>query len=296
VRSSIPAILRSMPARRLLLLHQRHHGAARVVSSRRPGYAIQFDSERVASLECSGPQDACEILVHALQALVEVDSLNNERLEAARVRLHTLVGRVQNAEATLQRIIGEGRGGEGDSDAFTAAVLRDSLTGLLNRRAFMELAKDAARGTGVRCEEMSLVFLTLDDFKHLSDTHGHTAEDAILVCVADALRSCARRSDLIARWGEKEFVVLLNACSLDQGLLFGERLLKAFGAQELRMLPSDWRVTAAIGIATGVAGVHATAKDLEELIQVADERAHSATLAGEDRVVPDPGLGIDQVA
>ena len=89
MRSSIPAILRSMPARRLLLLHQRHHGAARVVSSRRPGYAIQFDSERVASLECSGPQDACEILVHALQALVEVDSLNNERLEAARVRLHT---------------------------------------------------------------------------------------------------------------------------------------------------------------------------------------------------------------
>ena len=101
---TIPAILRSLPARRLLLLHQRHHGAARVVSSRRPGHAIQFDSERVASLECSGPQDACEILVQALEALVEVDSLCNERLETARIRLHTLVSRVQNAETTLQRM------------------------------------------------------------------------------------------------------------------------------------------------------------------------------------------------
>ena len=148
----------------------------------------------------------------------------------------------------------------------------------------------------MRSEEISVVFLNLDDFKHLSDTHGHAAEDAILVYVADTLRSCARRSDLIARWGEKEFVVLLNACSLDQGLLFGGRLLKAFGAKEYRMLPLDWRVTAAIGIATGVAGVDSATQDIEALIQVADERAYSAKLGGEDRVVPDPGLGIGQVA
>ncbi|MFT5586428.1 MAG: diguanylate cyclase (GGDEF)-like protein [Cognaticolwellia sp.] len=296
VRHPPPAILRSLPARRLLLLHQRHHGAARVVSGRRSGRAIQLGSQRVASLECSGPQDACELLVQALEALVEVDALSEQRLEAVRTKLLALVGRVQAADITLQRLIREDREGDRHTEALTAAALRDPLTGLLNRRAFMALAQNIVLGTGVGDEELSVVFLDLDHFKRINDTHGHAAGDAVLVDVADTLRSCARRSDLIARWGGEEFVVLLDSCSLDQGLVFGDRLLHAFRAKEHRLLPADWRVTASIGVATGgVCGDSAT-QVIEALIQAADERAYAAKRGGRDRVVPDPALGFGQVA
>jgi diguanylate cyclase (GGDEF)-like protein len=160
----------------------------------------------------------------------------------------------------------------------------------------MALAGDVARGASVRDEELSLIFLDLDHFKRVNDTHGHAAGDAVLVDVADTLRACARRSDLVARWGGEEFVLLLDSCSLEQGLALGERLLDALRAKEHRLLPSDWQVTASIGVATDGVGSESTKEAIEALIQVADERAYAAKRGGRDRVVPDPSLGFCQVA
>ncbi len=285
-----------MPAKRLLLLHQRHHGAARVVAASKPGRPICLGSERVASLECSGPQDACELLSQALEALVEVDQQSEQRLEAVRTKLMALVSRVRAADGMLQRLLREDQEGDRHTEALTAAALRDPLTGLLNRRAFMALAGDVARGASLRDEELSLIFLDLDHFKRVNDTHGHAAGDAVLVDVADTLRACARRSDLVARWGGEEFVLLLDSCSLAQGLALGERLLDALRAKEHRLLPSDWQVTASIGVATDGVGSESTKEAIEALIQVADERAYAAKRGGRDRVVPDPSLGFCQVA
>ena len=289
-------ILRSLPAKRLLLLHQRHHGAARVVSASRPGRPLSLGSQRVASLECSGPQDACELLAQALEALVEVDQQAERRLEAVRTKLLTLVARVRAADDMLHRLMREDQEGDRHTEALTAAAFRDPLTGLLNRRAFMALAADVAHGASVRDEELSLVFLDLDHFKRVNDTHGHAAGDAVLVDVADALRACARRSDLVARWGGEEFVLLLDSCSLEQGLAFGGRLLEALRVKEHRLLPADWKVTASIGVATDGVCAENAKEAIESLIQVADERAYAAKRGGRDRVVPDPSLGFCQVA
>jgi diguanylate cyclase (GGDEF)-like protein len=85
----------------------------------------------------------------------------------------------------------------------------DPLTGLFNVRAFRELAAaEIARADRYR-QALSLAFVDIDDFKEINDRHGHAAGDRLLACVAEAIRSKLRASDLVARYGGDEFVVLM---------------------------------------------------------------------------------------
>ncbi|MEX2548935.1 MAG: sensor domain-containing diguanylate cyclase [Nitriliruptoraceae bacterium] len=90
------------------------------------------------------------------------------------------------------------------------AAIRDPLTGLLNRRGFLERGRDilAAADRHQRC--VALLFLDVDGLKAVNDRRGHAAGDRLLADAADALRQRFRREDQIARWGGDEFCVLLD--------------------------------------------------------------------------------------
>ncbi len=296
MKQPIPFVLRSLPAKRLLQLHQRYHGAARVVSARRKGRPLRLGSTRVATLECAGPEDACALLGRALEGLMEVEAQGQDRLDAVRTRLMGLVSRVQAADDQLARLMAQDAAGDRHTQALASAAMRDPLTGLLNRRAFQTLAVDAARSAALRDEEFTVLFLDLDHFKRINDTHGHAAGDSVLEAVASVLQAAVRRSDLVARWGGEEFVVLLPACPLEQGLSFAQRLRGQLREEEHALLPEDWRVTASIGVASGGACVDTPGEAIEALMEQADERAYAAKRGGRDRVVPDPDLGFSQVA
>ncbi|MFY7863321.1 putative bifunctional diguanylate cyclase/phosphodiesterase [Roseateles sp.] len=86
----------------------------------------------------------------------------------------------------------------------------DDLTGLLNRSAFMERAAALMQAAGVQERKLALLFIDLDNFKRVNDSLGHMEGDKVLITVAERISDCLRSTDLVARFGGDEFVVLLG--------------------------------------------------------------------------------------
>ena len=125
-------------------------------------------------------------------------------------------------------------------------AVRDSLTGLYNRRFF-----DAALAQNVETarrygRELSLVLFDLDDFKAVNDTRGHQAGDDILKTFAQLLQKAARKADVVCRIGGDEFAVILPETGLPNARKFTDRVFEALGKTEtikastgISALPSD---------------------------------------------------------
>jgi diguanylate cyclase (GGDEF)-like protein len=107
----------------------------------------------------------------------------------------------------------------------------DALTGLPNRKMFLEradLAVRAAQDSGI---DVAILFIDLDGFKAINDVAGHGAGDALLVAVAQRLRGCVRQVDLVGRIGGDEFVVLVEPVESVAGLVsLADRLIEAIAA------------------------------------------------------------------
>ncbi len=158
----------------------------------------------------------------------------------------------------------------------------DFLTGLKNRRSFIQYAEaELARGSR-HGFSVSLVELDIDWFKTINDTFGHAAGDAVLVHVATLMRGMMREGDIAARLGGEEFVVLLSHCNAEQSSVFAERLRASIQTSTAGSpLARGIRVTASLGTADS-----ATAKyDLGEMLRIADERMYLAKQAGRNRVI-----------
>lgn len=151
---------------------------------------------------------------------------------------------------------------------------QDPLTGLLNRRAWDDhLTREIARvaRTG---RPLSIAVLDLDRFKAFNDAHGHLVGDQLLKAAASAWTGALRTSDVLARWGGEEFVVLMPETTSADARLVVARMAGA--------TPMDQTFSA--GIATVTAGV-----DADALVAAADAAVYRAKAAGRDRIeVADP--------
>ena len=136
------------------------------------------------------------------------------------------------------------------ANARIAALAReDSLTGLANRRTFLDHLDAALRTRNRDKSELAVLFLDLDGFKDINDTLGHAAGDALLVEMADRLRNTVRQNDFVARFGGDEFAVLQTniAGPADAGTL-AEKIGTVIAAPYV-IGHDDVAVTASIGIA-----------------------------------------------
>ncbi len=164
----------------------------------------------------------------------------------------------------------------------------DVLTGWNNRRYLtVRLAEELARA---RRDQTRLVCLMLDvdHFKHINDTWGHAAGDAVLRELAQRIESQVRASDVAARYGGEEFIVLLPNTNVDAGQCLAERIRAEISNRPFELPGGDpVTITASIGIAE-VAPAHAD-KDLktlgDSLIARADVALYAAKSAGRDRVM-----------
>jgi diguanylate cyclase (GGDEF)-like protein len=155
--------------------------------------------------------------------------------------------------------------------------LRDPLTGLYNRR-YMEDALDRyislAERTG---SATSIVMIDLDNFKRVNDEHGHAKGDAVLRDVAAQLVAALRPSDVVARYGGEELMVILPNCALDDA---------AHKAEMLRLRVEGLTEThgTAISASFGVATVPETSTHAADVIPMADSALYAAKKAGKNRV------------
>lgn len=173
-------------------------------------------------------------------------------------------------------------------DALRQTTLTDDLTGLGNRKQLLQEGPrliDSALRAGKR---VSLLMLDLDHFKAVNDTHGHAAGDAVLTAFAELLGREVRQSDIFARVGGEEFVVLApNAGATAAGEL-AERIREAVAALTVQSGEVSLSLTVSIGVATlapepdgAASGLRAP---LEALMAAADEAMYEAKKNGRNRV------------
>jgi diguanylate cyclase (GGDEF)-like protein/PAS domain S-box-containing protein len=148
----------------------------------------------------------------------------------------------------------------------------DPLTRLANRTLFHERLAAAVRARR-RNDELAILLIDLDDFKGVNDSLGHHAGDALLVTVAERLRSCVRPSDTVARLGGDEFaVLLLGIAELDITVVI-ERIMAAF-AEPVPVAGHDLRIQASVGVASGMP------EEPEILLRNADAAMYTAKRSG----------------
>jgi diguanylate cyclase (GGDEF)-like protein len=141
-------------------------------------------------------------------------------------------------------------------------AFRDSLTGLASRGLFLDLLRERLTGAG----GLALLFLDLDRFKLVNDTLGHAAGDSLLVITANRLTSQLRESDIAARFGGDEFVVMLSGVSsATDAAGVAQRILRVL-AEPMVIAGRQLRVGASIGIALNTPDV----SDPADLIRRAD--------------------------
>jgi diguanylate cyclase len=154
----------------------------------------------------------------------------------------------------------------------------DELTGLANRRAFMDMAAapfEYCRRNGL---PVSAVVLDLDHFKQINDTRGHAAGDLAIQHAGHLIQATLRKSDLCCRWGGEEFVALLPDTALEEAYGVAEKLRTTIASNPVPVPGGDVAITASLGVADG----H---HRLEALIDRADAALFRAKREGRNRVV-----------
>jgi diguanylate cyclase (GGDEF)-like protein len=159
---------------------------------------------------------------------------------------------------------------------------RDTLTGCLNRRTFNDiLENEVERGRRLGMG-LGVLFIDVDHFKTINDSHGHAAGDQVLVGVVRRIERALRSTDLLFRWGGEEFVVLMPHTKPEEILLVAERLRLAVA--ESPLLP-EFGGGVPVTVSVGVAAAATLNGDVSGLLREADEACFSAKAQGRNRVM-----------
>jgi diguanylate cyclase (GGDEF)-like protein len=155
-------------------------------------------------------------------------------------------------------------------------ALKDTLTGLGNRRFFDDAFSKAVQFAQRKQQPCALILLDLDNFKAVNDHHGHHAGDEVLLAVADAMRQTLRVSDNLFRFGGDEFAVLLTSEDASSAELVAHRLVKAIAQHHTC---DKFGVSASAGLAQLL-----DREDCKNLFNRADSALYQAKQAGKNLV------------
>jgi diguanylate cyclase len=155
---------------------------------------------------------------------------------------------------------------------------QDELTGLFNRRHMSVLIGDAQARARRSGDPMCLVLMDLDHFKRINDSHGHSAGDAVLKGFAEAGRAALRNTDVLARWGGEEFLLMLEGATPEQAAVVVERIRAQLAARGFDAVAPGLAVTFSAGLALLVPG-----QTLEQAVERADQAMYRAKTGGRNR-------------
>lgn len=162
-----------------------------------------------------------------------------------------------------------------------ALSVTDDLTRLYNSRFLNQVLRRETKRAVRSNRPLALLFIDLDGFKQVNDTHGHLAGSKTLVEVATILRGGARETDVVARYGGDEFALVLPETGREGALAVASRIRERL---------SNWRFLASLGVSVhltasiGIATLPDVAASTEELIRAADQAMYRVKAAGKDGV------------
>jgi len=156
----------------------------------------------------------------------------------------------------------------------------DNLTGLYNKAYFQNTMNQHLPLAQRNSNDLSVLFLDIDNFKEINDTFGHHSGDFVLKTIALIIKQELRMSDVAARFGGDEFVILMPNTHKINALLLSERLRQTIMKKSITIQNTDIKIT----VSGGVAGYPVDALKAENLLNMADSALYRAKGAGKNRI------------
>lgn len=166
-------------------------------------------------------------------------------------------------------------------EQFRKQANTDSLTGLYNRRYFVEHAEREFKRAQRNGKPLSVVSIDIDHFKMINDLHGHPVGDEVLKALSKNLLPNLRSEDVLARIGGEEFAIILPDTNLDMAARIAERIRKQ---QAEVKLTGHWQGEISVQVSVGVAIMQPTDKSFDKLFSRADKALYSAKNKGRNQV------------
>jgi diguanylate cyclase (GGDEF)-like protein len=135
------------------------------------------------------------------------------------------------------------------ADLYRELAGTDFLTGLANRRSFLEIAESAFQQVRIKKNPLAMIMLDIDHFKNVNDQYGHKSGDVVLSAVSASIKKSLRGADVAGRYGGEEFVVLLVGAPEEQCFNIAERIRHAVARLEIPIEQAVVKVTISLGLA-----------------------------------------------
>jgi len=155
----------------------------------------------------------------------------------------------------------------------------DGLTGLLNKRAMLEAAEHKIAAAARFDKKLSVLVLDIDHFKKVNDTHGHDVGDVVIQGLGEILKRQKRATDMVARFGGEEFIVLCEETNAQGAMLLAERIREELEKTVFHTEKAALSVTCSIGVATLSEG----SKSWDTLFKAADDALYVSKRSGRNR-------------
>lgn len=154
----------------------------------------------------------------------------------------------------------------------------DKVTGIFNRQYFDKIAAEEFEKAKVAKRHFSILFVDLDHFKEVNDNYGHRTGDDVLRAVAWLIQKACRNTDIVARYGGEEIVVVLPNTVSDDAIKIGEEIREIVAKQTRE------RLGIAVTVSVGVAGFPQDGDSLSSILEKADQALYQAKEKGRNRV------------
>ncbi len=155
----------------------------------------------------------------------------------------------------------------------------DGLTGLLNKRAMLEEGAKKVAAAARFGRDLSMLVVDIDFFKKVNDTHGHDVGDLVIKGLGEVLKRQKRATDLVARFGGEEFIVLCEQTDEKGAMLLAERIREELGKTKFRTPGATLGVTCSVGVSS----FPQAGASWETLFKAADEALYVSKRSGRDR-------------
>jgi two-component system cell cycle response regulator len=248
------------------------------VVGRSPQADVQLSDHTISRLHCRLRKEGENYV------LIDLGSLNGTYVNGERVTCRVLADRdrIQLGNSLLQFAYYD-RLEEAFFFQVAAAALYDPLTGLHNRRFFLEHLQREMAFARRHSFPLHLLYLDLDNFKLINDRWGHLAGDQALIQVAQQLQDQVRREDLLARLGGDEFVLMVRGVPEAQILQVAKRLRQAVQSLPLQVGAEVIHLTCSIGVASWLSLSAETS--VQSFLEAADQALRRAKMQGGNREV-----------
>ncbi len=235
------------------------------------------EQERCQYLDSGADEVICEKtspaeMIARAGALLRIKELNDQ-LCASHEELQLVLDRERKLLTELRR----------DNAYLQTLCTTDPLTHLQNVRAFRELMRHEYKSARRYNHPLSLLMLDIDHFKVVNDTHGHPSGDYVLKELAVILKRAVRDSDVVARTGGEEFIIILPKAGLKEAQRFADRIRREAYKREFIVYGDHIHITLSIGVATYPHDAEIV--EPEMLVYLADQALLEAKETGRDRVI-----------